>query len=231
MRFNKKKVLALSLTLCMLAILSFSTLAWFNASNSVTNKFYVISSEDAPEDADDLFSIDVWEHNDKNGDGIIDPVEKMDNGQEFNNILPGVAIDKVPYVENTGSYYDQWVRLTIAFPNKAVWDVLKGEKAEPIELLNFETSADRTKWSFDKVEATEDGYVYTYYLDAPLEPGQKVGTFTTVTFDSSLTQHDLVRIQNGSAQLPIEINVMAEAVQLELGSSAKAAFAAIEANP
>ena len=226
MRFNKKKAMALSLALCMLAILSFSTLAWFNDSNSVTNKFYVISSEDAPEDADDLFSIDVWEHDDKNGDGVVDSIEKMDNGQEFNNILPGVSIDKVPYVENTGSYYSQWVRLTITFPNKAVWNVLKGEKEEPLQLLTV--GSDWGKWQVGEKTINDAGYVYTYYLAEPLAPGEKVGSFTAVTFDSSLTQHELARIQNEGAQLPIEIEVKAEAVQLELGNTAKEAFAAIE---
>ena len=39
MKLTKKKVLVLSAAVCVLAILSMSTLAWFNASDSAINNF------------------------------------------------------------------------------------------------------------------------------------------------------------------------------------------------
>ena len=155
----------------------------------------------------------------------MDDNEKDQDGREFNNILPGVPFVKAPFVENTGKYYSQWVRLTITFPKKAVWDVLKGNQTTLAALL---TGMDSNLWDLPKEEARDDTYVLVYYLNRSLAPGEKVGTFTKVTFPSELTQHDLVRIQNATNQLPVEINVMAEAVQLELGTDAEAAFTAIE---
>ena len=57
---SKKKVLSLALVVIMIAILSFSTLAWFNDTDSVKNEFHIATSDDAS-DADDIFSVDLWE--------------------------------------------------------------------------------------------------------------------------------------------------------------------------
>ena len=55
---SKKKILSLSLVVIMIAILSFSSLAWFNDSDSVKNDFHIATSDD-PSDPDDIFSVDV----------------------------------------------------------------------------------------------------------------------------------------------------------------------------
>ena len=66
MKFTKKKVLVTSLAISIIAILSFGTIAWFTAEDSVTNKFYV---GDTDTEADEVFGIDLWENRDTNGDG------------------------------------------------------------------------------------------------------------------------------------------------------------------
>ena len=74
MRMNKKKIISLALVISLIAILSFSSLAWFNDADEVTNEFRIASSED-PSDPDDIFSVDVWEPDtnpDRNGDGQVD---------------------------------------------------------------------------------------------------------------------------------------------------------------
>ena len=70
---SKKKLLSLAVVVIMIAILSFSTLAWFNDSDSVSNKFYVADSEDTS--PDDIFSVDVYEEVDTDGDGTADTTE------------------------------------------------------------------------------------------------------------------------------------------------------------
>ena len=70
MKLNKKKVFALALAVCMAAILSFSTLAWFSDSDSVDNKFQIADSTQQP---DKIFSVDVREKVDIDGDGVFDP--------------------------------------------------------------------------------------------------------------------------------------------------------------
>ena len=55
---TKKKVLTVAIAVCLIAIISLSTLAWFNAADDAQNNFYIANSED---DADEIFSVDVWE--------------------------------------------------------------------------------------------------------------------------------------------------------------------------
>ena len=111
---NKKKVLSLSLVIIMIAILSFSSLAWFNDRDSVTNEFMIATSDD-PSDPDDIFSVDVWEEVDTDGDGEVDTVKPGEDadggGATFEDILPGSELIKKPVIENTGAY-DQYIRVT-----------------------------------------------------------------------------------------------------------------------
>ena len=73
---NKKKILALALAVCLLGTISYSTLAWFNASQSVTNKFMVATTGSGLGDgttpstpADKVFSLDLYEVVEKDMDG------------------------------------------------------------------------------------------------------------------------------------------------------------------
>ena len=83
MKLNKKKVVVVSLAISLIAILSLGSLAWFNAKDEVTNKFMVTNSED---DADKIFSVDVWEYVDG------DTQNKDQDGNEYNDIVP----DNIP---------------------------------------------------------------------------------------------------------------------------------------
>ena len=46
MKFNKKKVFVTALAVCLIAILSMGSLAWFSHKDSVYNEFFVADSED-----------------------------------------------------------------------------------------------------------------------------------------------------------------------------------------
>ena len=52
MKLTKKKVFVAALAICLIAILSFGTLAWFSAGDSVKNEFYVADSTE--KDPDEL---------------------------------------------------------------------------------------------------------------------------------------------------------------------------------
>ena len=62
MKLSKTKVVALALAVCLIAILSMGSLAWFTDDDSVTNDFLIAGSED--QNPDDVFSVDVWEDKD-----------------------------------------------------------------------------------------------------------------------------------------------------------------------
>lgn len=219
---SKKKVLSLSLVVIMIAILSLSSLAWFNDSDSVTNQFYVADSDDTS--PDDIFSINVYEEVDEDGDPNTPPV-KEDTGLTFKDVVPGQVLDKAPVVENTGKY-DQWVKLIITFDSTTAWNVLvDGTVAGPIDLLTLSDDF-YENWKGVSFEVVNGTYVYTYYLKNPLESGKTVDVFTAVNIPTTLEQSDFFGIKDEK----ITLNIKAEAIQLELGDTVEEAFANL-ANP
>lgn len=222
MKLNKKKVFAIALAVCLIAILSFSTLAWFSDSESVKNDFIVSSKDETP---DKIFSVDVYEEIDTDGDG--EPDTKVDeDGTTFENVVPGDVLYKAPYVQNTGRY-DQWIRLTITFNTFENWQKIgNGTEDAPLALLSFYDDFGNY-WVGDSWEILDSGeIVYTYYLKNVLKPGEVVGTFTHVNIPGTLTQNDIAGIDSEE----LTLTVVAEAVQVELGESAKEAFEKIEAS-
>ena len=56
----KKKVFVVAVAVCLIAILSMSSLAWFSDQDEVTNEFMISTSDDV-DDPDGIFSVDIWE--------------------------------------------------------------------------------------------------------------------------------------------------------------------------
>ena len=129
MKITKKKVFVMALTICLIATLSMGSLAWFNASDKVTNKF-MIASSDGTGSAESIFSVDVWEVVDTNSDGISGVVgEGKGDGSTtavYDAILPGSTYVKAPHVENTGAY-DQFIRVVVTISDAAAWLNAVGE--------------------------------------------------------------------------------------------------------
>ena len=199
---SKKKLFALSVVVIMIAILSFSSLAWFTDADDVTNKFMVAGSDDA--DPDDIFSVDVWE--DLDGDGKKD----TDAGGTYQDILPGDVLDKEPHVVNTGSY-DQYIRVSVTISHAKVW----GELAKQgLDVTSVFVGFDATKW--DRIwnniseNPNAEEIVYAMYYKEILKPGEEIVVFTDVKIPESLTQ-ELAAAFEGS----FTINVKADAVQTQ----------------
>lgn len=107
MKNSKKKLFAVALAVCLIAILSFTTLAWFTDSAEATNTFTIGSIE-----------IVQHEKQDENDDGTLEdfvndkvllPVVDEDPAKDPN------YKDKIVYVENTGKN-PAYVRTHIAIP-------------------------------------------------------------------------------------------------------------------
>lgn len=196
---NKKKLFSLALAVIMIAILSFGTLAWFSDDDSVTNKFYIASSDDT--DPDDIFSVDVWE-NTPDGD-------KDQDGYEYKDILPGSDLEKEVFVENTG-YYAQYIRMNVTITNADAWIAALGNG---YDLGTMFLGHDESKWvrlAPGTYNGTENTYTMTYYLNEILEAGESVCLFETVKIPTELDQNDMVFI-GGS----FDLTVVADAVQTE----------------
>ncbi len=210
---NKRKIFIVALSVCLIAILSLGTLAWFTAEDSVTNNFYVAGSED--QNPDDVFSIDVWEDDDKDDTNETD-ADKLDR-IDFNNILPGDDLYKEVNVENTGAY-DQYVRAIVTVSDAHLWQELYGEIYVPLNKIADDLSADFLPWSIE-YDAEADTLTYVVYYNNILKPDAVVNLFTNVHIPENLTREQAAEMQDFS------INVVAEAVQTKnVGANAAEAF-------
>lgn len=217
MKLTKRKVLVLTLAVCLIAIASMSTLAWFTAQDEVTNNFYIANSEDDP---DKIFSVDVWED-----DTLLDVEgEKKLNGIEFENILPGDEFFKEVHIENTGSY-DQYIRATITITDAAVWQQVFGERMVALEdFVNYKYEGYapiHTEVAYYDYE--NDAFVYQLYYDKAIAAGQEIIVFDTVTINSALDQYQAAELAGS-----FEIKVVADAVQVEnVGNNVYEAFTTV----
>lgn len=223
MKLNKKKVVAISLAVSLIALLSMGTLAWFNASDEVTNKFQVATSDEGAPD----FAIDVKENKtddagknfvDEDGDGQYD---LTDTGNVYTYVVPDDQIKKNPTIQNTGDY-DQWVRVNISI-SRAFADQVAEEQGVAYTALDFTKLF--TGFNSAAFEATRevvtpyaDYYTYSYYVAAPLAPNGVIQVFDGIHIPGTFEQADMTY---GSFQ----VIVKAEAVQADnTGDSASAAF-------
>ena len=212
MRNTKKKLLVSALAVCLLATLSFGTLAWFNATDEVTNNFMVAGSEN--ENPDDIFSVDVWEEGDNEDDGLV-----------YTDILPGDTLSKVAHVKNTGSY-DEYIRVKIAVSDANVWqDVYKANLIPVTEFVNVDL--DKIHGISSLVE--DDEFVYYLYYKGILPKANEETTdveedmviFTEAYISEHLNRNQAVALTKDG----FTITVTADAVQTEhVGENVYEAF-------
>lgn len=210
---KKRSITLLALCLCLAGLLAAGSLAYFTATDSVSNRFLVATTDPGqPADPDALFSIRLYE---------TDGAGQTETGKEYTNVQPGSVLDKDPTVENTGKY-DQWVRLSVTVTNAAAWK--SACEAHSLDLLSIFGGLDGAKWisAGDPMEDTAaDSITYVYYLNEKLTPGATATLFTTVTLPVELTTEEMVSLSS------FDIVIGAEALQADYtGDNAQAAFAA-----
>lgn len=229
---SKKKLFSLALVAIMIAILSFSTLAWFHDKDSVTNEFYIADSDGdgAPD-----FSVDVNEGTtDENGEKPGTP--NADGGFRYDKLLPGDTLSKIVWVENTGDY-DQWIRINITISDWSVWEkaIIKALEAEgetnigniaindyvyTTLLEGFDRDLYLSK-GYRNEDAVNDTATYTLYYKEIVKPNDAFQVMQNVKIPSVLEQEDMVFGTDG-----FTITVKAEAVQVDnlKATSSVAAF-------
>ena len=221
---EKKKVLVIALAICLLATISMGTLAWFTDSDSVKNEFLVADSDDNTADA--IFSVDVWEQYDSNGDGDFNEakdIERTDDGISYKDILPGDKLSKIVHVENTG-HYDQYIRVFITISDKSVWEEMIGaDKFDDYDVSKHFGWFDPTMWDMAhaKKEYVDDSIRYTLYYNGVLDAGEKITVFENILIPTELTRGLAAKLGADG----FTVTVKAQAVQTEnVGSGAYNAF-------
>ena len=203
---SKKKLLSLALVVIMIAILSFSSLAWFSDSDDVTNEFLIAGSDDA--DPDEIFSVDVWEDND--GDGQPD-----DNGDglTYEDILPGDLLMKRAYVANTGSY-EQYIRVTVTISDAEAWINALGANFDVTKVfVNYDANMWCHVWNnLNEATAIPETITYVMYYKEILPVDGKITVFTDIQIPTTLTQEQAAAFSNDNVP-GFTIDVKADAVQ------------------
>lgn len=217
MKLTKKKVFVTALAVSLAAIISMGTLAWFSASDDVTNKFMIADSADTP---DEIFSVDVWEYVDG------DTTTKDQDGAEYKDILPGGRYHKEPYVENTGAY-DQYIRVKVTVNNADAWIAALGNGYDLGTMFEGHDESLWTRYEVGQYSNDANGSYYTmvFYLNKILKPDETACLFNTVVIPTQLTQADMVFVGG-----EFDLTILAEAVQTEnLGDGVDTAYEAFQA--
>jgi len=236
---NKKKIFSLAIVVIMVAILSFGTLAWFSDSDRVTNNFDIAGGDN--NDPDAIFSVDVMEVVDYDGDGVADATVGYDQDPAYTdtalyeNITPGDMLLKRPQTKNTGSY-EQWVRMKVTFDNANYWVALmqKYGYTDMTDMLYMRDGTTKLTESGDWTFAADETYVendqitYVFYYNAKLQPDTTAILFGNVKIPYQFNQDDMAQFTNGDFQMV----VTGEAIQVKNidATNAKDAFAIVEAD-
>lgn len=206
MKFTKKKLFVAALAVCLAAILSMGTLAWFSDSDVVDNKFMIADTNDNTES--DIFNIDLWE---------ITPGsdERNEIGYTYDDVLPGDSLKKDVFVKNTG-YYDQYVRVIVTISDAQKWlEVLPANIAPEVLAAQIFKGLDLSKWDHiynnlsDDPDAEDLIYVL-YYKDILKSTDEAINVFDSIEIPDYLDQEDMAKFDN-----EFTINVRAQAVQTE----------------
>ena len=196
MKMNKKKLAVISLVLCVVAVISMGSLAWFTAEDTVENKLQFVKD----------FQMDLYE-TDKDGN----PIKSGDDtiGQTYENVRPNATLHKDPTVINKSAAEDQWIRVTVTVDKADKWK----EALTALEITDLSTiftghsSTLWTRYDAPAEDATNKTISYTFYLNSKLEHGKTATLFTGVHIPEGMT------IAQAKAIEESKITVKAEAMQ------------------
>lgn len=211
---KKRKIMSISIAICLIAILACGTLAYFTDTESVTNKFYTATydpTDPTPPTPDELFSITVTEtgaatYTDASGNELY--------GKQYEDILPGDELSKDPTITNTGKY-DAYVRLSVKVTDVAAW-----EAAGITDLTTLFVNVN-SDWECKETnkDTVNDTVTYVYYLKEKLEPEGTSTLFEGVKIPNELDVNDMVALET------FDIIITGDAIQARnTGSSAYEAF-------
>lgn len=220
---NKRKLLSLALTLCMVAILAIGgSLAYLTDTDAKTNVFTIGN-----------VTIDLWENFDEEEAKLIPTTGKDADGSIKN------AIEKEVYVTNTGSE-DAYVRVHIAIPKALDDGDPSFDAGKNVLHFNYaETSVGEGKWdwsdatgapyegNYNFYTAQIDGITYNVYVvtyesellgssneNATEANKTTVNAIHQVYLDSKVTNSDLANL-NTQLNGNWKIHVIAEGAQAD----------------
>ena len=151
-------------------------------------------------------------------------------------LMPGIHINKMPYVKNTGNT-DAYVRIRVMIP--AGLDKYMDEAVFCASAVNGDTKEFTMKPTYNTTVSGETGVVtdyavYTFVRDTALEPGKMTywNVWNTITLDKNITNQDIeAAIEDkliNADDLTLGIKVQVDAIQADSFADAAAAFEAFD---
>lgn len=193
----KKKIVALCLIVALIAIAATGTLAYFTDRDEVTNTFTAGNVD-----------IDLTEQDPR------DPSKRVDVGADevdavnFGQLFPGMEVAKDPTIENVGSL--------------EVYAAAKVEinKAQAAALLSGGLLDETDGYALEKIHNADGSVTLYFFIEAPLQPGEKVVLFEQFTVPVLWDNPEMAAI-NG-----LKIHVEAYATQVYGFTSCREAVSA-----
>ncbi len=173
MKMNKKKLAVVSLVLCIAAIMSMASLAWFTDTDSVTNTLSFVTD----------FSMDVYETED---DGKTKHVVSNETvGRDYTDLHPNQVIHKDPTVENKSKTEAQFIKVSVTVDKLSTW---KQVVTAGSDLTSIFKEFDASAWTlYGTPVEKDDAITYTYILNSALAAGKTATLFKSVQIPSAVT--------------------------------------------
>ncbi len=200
---NKRRILVVSLAVCLIAILAFTSIAVFTDSKTVTNVFKATSGDGpTPPQPEDIFGVKLYETDITKNEGI------TTKGNTYEEILPAQTLTKDPTVENTG-IHPEYVRLIVTVDNAAAWQAACARhKITDLATIFNGFNKDWERKS-EYVDEKNDTLTYVYYLNTELAPKATSTLFESVTIPADFDVDDMVSLAS------FNLTVEAQAIQSE----------------
>ena len=234
----KKKVLAFSLVLALVAVaIASATLAYFTDSEEAENVFTMgnvdITLYESTLHREGWYSDGATNGQVQDDDTIIADAAEYQDYLAEQELLPGVVVNKMPYVKNTGKS-DAYIRIRVMIPSALDLDCLNSS--------HYCSSALDEEFTFvgdwaTPVTTTVDGVeydVYTFVRNAPLAADEMTywNVWNTIAMDTEATMEDYQRYLDAGAITEdgqFNVLVQADAIQAATFANATEAFAAFDA--
>ena len=228
----KKKILSICLV-AVIAIMAIagSSLAYFTAKDDAENVFTIGSVE--------IELLESTLHRADWGNGEFTNEEIEEDAEDYQDylakqvIMPGVAVNKMPYVKNTGKS-DAFVRIRVMIPTALDLDILNSSMYCSSALEEeFTTDVNWANPETKTVKGVEyDVYEFTRKEALPAGEMTYWNVWNTIKMDSDTTQDDIKSLMDtGAITKDGKFNVLVEADAIQAASfgSAAEAFAAFDA--
>lgn len=246
----KKKIVAFTLVIAMLAICFGATLAYFTDAGEETNVFTVGSVKiqliesfvhrsgatayEAVEGYPEAPAANDGNHSDEqilaaSGDAYKEYLDAQE-------LMPGIQINKMPYVKNIGKS-DAYIRIRVLIPSALDLEVLNSSAVCTTSMNEeFSRPAGVEKYAVDG-KTTVDGVeydVYSFVRNEPLAAGEMTywNVWNTIMMDTDVLQEEVeALIAAGAITEEGQFNVLiqADAIQAASFENATDAFAAFDA--